>query len=335
MTTPASHSPANPEDRPEHDTQMARSAATGSDAPGGAAMGPDSAAASAVLVPVLPWRNMKLLSQALGDTVYKNSAFATAVHLEVKLGVPAAGGAIGVRVPQASPQAMGDDFWEAHQDFEFAPALRAQVEHREVLDNPDAFSDLCRRLSVSGWWGVEVSVTGENLDSELLQVARRCQDDGLHPMLSVLPGTLHSQNQAVMAAFETISLDLTHGYQPRREQLKYLSSPIVVGKIIAASTPERTNLESALRTLVLLRAGLRPQTTVDVGVVGQFDSESLTWRMREDLAFVDKTQLAGAKAKIFEALDLATALRDGKTAVASAFAADVLSRVGKVTSLPI
>ena len=47
-----------------------------------------------VQVPILPWKNAKLLSQALGDTVYVSSAFATALRLELQLGVPAQRGEV-------------------------------------------------------------------------------------------------------------------------------------------------------------------------------------------------------------------------------------------------
>lgn len=288
-----------------------------------------------VQVPILPWKNTKLLSQALGDTVYVSSAFATALRLELQLGVPAQRGEIGVRVPVDNPDSWSEFFCLGDASPQLGRALRAEVSAREVLANPQAFSQLVSRLADNHWYGIEIEVPGENLDSQLIQVAQRTTDAGLHPVLSVLPGALHSQNQGIMSAFETISLDLLNGYQPRREQLKYLATRRVVGKIIDAKGRERTNLEAALETLVLMRAQLASHSEVVVGIAGDFGLESLTLPLREDLDFVAKTRLAGAPEKIFEALDLANALTQGKTTVASAFVADVLSRSGKATSLPV
>lgn len=288
-----------------------------------------------VQVPILPWKNAKLLSQALGDTVYVSSAFATALRLELQLGVPAQHGEIGVRIPLDDPASWSELFCLDDTAPQLGRALRAEVSAREMLENPQASAKLLSRLAENNWYGLEIEVPGENLDSQLIQVARRAADAGLHPALSVLPGALHSQNQGIMSAFETISLDLLNGYQPRREQLKYLATQRVVGKIIDAKDSERTNLEAALETLVLMRAKLDSQSEVAVGIAGHFGLESLTLPLREDLDFVARTRLAGAREKIFEALDLANALTQGKTTVASAFVADVLSRAGKATSLPV
>ena len=288
-----------------------------------------------VQVPILPWQNAKLLSQTLGDTVYVSSAFATALRLELQLGVPAQRGEIGVRIPVTDPDSWSEFFCLDDASLQLSRALRAEVSAPEVLENPQTCATLLSRLADNGWYGIEIEVRGENLNPQLIQVAQHAADAGLHPGLSVLPGTLHSQNHGIISAFETVSLDLLNGTQPRREQLKYLAAQRVVGKIIDAKSSERTNLEAALETLVLMRAKLPSQSEVVVGIAGDFGLESLTLPLREDLDFVAKTRLAGAQAKILEALDLASALTQGKTTVASAFVADVLSRAGKATSLPV
>lgn len=288
-----------------------------------------------VQVPILPWKNTQLLSQALGDTVYANSAFATALRLELLLGVPAQHGEIGVRVPLTNPDSWSNTYSLGDASPQLVRALRAEVSAPEVLDNPRNFAKLLSFLAEKGWHGIEIEVPGEHLDSKLIPIARRAADAGLHPGLSVLPGTLHSQNQGIMSAFETISLNLLDGSQPRREQLKYLETQRVVGKIIDAQSSERTNLEDALETLVLMRTQLANQSEVVVGIAGDFSMESLTLPLREDVDFVATTRLAGAKEKIYEALDLANALTQGKTTVAYSFVADVLSRAGEATSLPV
>lgn len=288
-----------------------------------------------VMVPILPWQNTKLLSQAVGDTVYAKTAFATAVRLLIQLGVPETKGAIGVPIAQGDPYAMGEAFWKDNAAENLGAALRAKTKSLEVLSDSQRFDTLIQILADSGWYGLEIEAREENLDSKLCTYASRATDAGLHVTLSILPGALHAQNQHVMDAFEVIALDLVDSKMTRHDKLKYLTNTRVVGKVVDANSTQRTNLEAALQTLVLLRAALDIEVALAVGIAGDFQAATLALDLREDISFVERTGRASAKQKIFEAVDLAAALSDGKTSVAEAFAADQVSRAGRLTSRPV
>ncbi len=288
-----------------------------------------------VMVPILPWQNAKLLSEALGDTVYASSAFATAVKLLFKLGVPKSRGAIGVEVPSSRPESLGERGqgpWISRTEPTLGAALRGVVRAREILSAPKDYERLLELLREEGWFGLEIQTSEENLPRDLQIAAQRGKDAGLHVTLNLLPGALHTQNSRVIRAFDTVALHLIPSRQLSAERLKYLESRQVVGLVVDAATSERTNLEAAWESLVLLRAQLDVDARVSVGVAGSFTTGALATQLRADQVIREKIWARGAKQKIFEALDLSLALRHGKESVAAAFAADQIARASRLTS---
>lgn len=284
-----------------------------------------------VMVPILPWKNTKLLSQLLGDTVYVESAFSTAIRLLNQMGVPREGGAIGVEIPGADPDALGEEVWESGGESGQNNSLRAVVRSRDVTENQENFSRLLPRLSQKGWFGLEIIAPEENFASSLASAAKQAREAGLHTTLALLPGALHAQNQSVITLFETVALDLLNHRHPPADRLRYLPVKQVVGMVVNAGTDERTDLESALQTLVWLQAGLDVDARVSVGVLGQFSSASLAVEMRQQQDLNAQVWRWGAKKKIASAIDLSIALRHGKESVAPAFAADQIARAARLT----
>lgn len=291
-----------------------------------------------LMVPILPWRNPKLLSEALGDTVYASSAFATAVRMLFNLRVPKTRGVIGVDIPAANPDTLGERGegpWISQSEPELGAALRGVVRGRDISVSSESFASLLQTLRQENWFGLEIQTREENLSPDLRLAAERGKDAGLHLTLNLLPGALHTQNSRVIEVFDTVAIQLVPNRRLHLERLKYLEASHVVGLVIDASTNERTNLEDALETLVTLRAQLDVDATVSVGVAGSFPTDSLTAQLHGDGDIREKIRIRDAKQKIFEALDLSLALRHGKESVAASFAADQIARASRLASQAI
>lgn len=285
-------------------------------------------------MPILPWQNTKLLSVMVGDTVYAASAFDTALRFMRQLGVPCTRGSIGVEIPGANPEAWGspaDDVGMVDVAPEMAGALRAIVELPDILNHPKSFTQLLGILREAKWDGIEIRTDAPLLPGELKTLVKDIERENLQPILNLDATAWRGENRDIIDRFHTIALVLTTLAELPPTVPRFLGVHEVIALVIDARSPQRTNLEKALSILVTLRAGLDVDTAVSVGIAGGFADESVEPKSFA-MEIVEEIQLADARQKLLEVLDLSSAFHHGKESASFAFAADQIARAARLTS---
>lgn len=288
---------------------------------------------SPVMVPVLPWKSPQLLSEIIGDTVYIDSAFATAIRFMIQLGVPASRGSIGVEVTSAGLREIRSrDSCKSKLETETKQALRAVIQAKDALAEPDAFSSLLETLSRENWFGVEIRAEKTVFPTQLSALAKEITAAGLPSLLRITPLALRAKNKKIFNSFDAISLAIIPPLEATPAQLDCLRVRQVIGCVVDATTAQRTNLAHALDQLVLLKTRLGTETAVTVGVSGFFSEAPVDSIPPEEMDLKQKITISKPKQKILEALDIGLALRYGKENVAHAFAADQIARTSRLAS---
>lgn len=292
---------------------------------------------SPLLVPILPWKDSQILSHAFNETVYANSSFATAIRLITELGVPPQRGAIGVPYPlnRETPPLSAQHSREILTKPGIRAAWRAVVLARNALEDQTRFAEALTKLRQCQCFGVEIRVTPPCMSPALLSLASLINQSGMHSMLSLTPKSWHCENQEIIDSFDAVALPVTPHCITSTRSMHNLRVHEVVAQIIDAKTKKKTNLEAALKDLVLLRNELEPNTVLSVGIAKDFTTQSLQSNPETKIGISGNNRLFPAKEKIWEALALFKAFHFGKESVATAFAANQISRAAHLASLPL
>lgn len=136
---------------------------------------------------------------------------------------------------------------------------------------------------------------------------------------------------ATLPGVHALSLDLTAGFEPSGEEGAALEDKLVVAGVVPARNLGRTDLEEAWLKLVCLGAKRSYRNALHVGADQSLEGLPLNVAAHPEIDFQVRTCLAFADEKQGEILALATALREGKEAVAGLFAADQVARAALET----
>ena len=300
-------------------------------------------------LPVLPWRHPELLSEMVGDTVYRKDSFLQAIRLMENMGVPLSLGALGVDFPDFTlSKDQRQDFAALSQSSE-GLIMRGVITCDASGGLPwQSVRHLISQLASLGWWGIEIRTRAPRLHRDLGMLATEAKHLGLHPSLSLTPAALTPSNNAITSAYRLISVDMTQTDFLIEEQLGMLDCDVVIAEVIDPTSAQRIDLEVELKKLVELQAGLSPQTRLGLGMNAAafgFGGVAVADRVEggEEAGEEGGPGGFGGAAvlgqnpypKIMAAVHLLRALAYGKEASAYAFAAAQLAQAAAQSARPL
>ena len=296
-------------------------------------------------LPVLPWRHPELLSEMVGDTVYRKDSFLQAIRLMENMGVPLSLGALGVDFPDFTlSKDQRQDFAALSQSSE-GLIMRGVITCDASGGLPwQSVRHLISQLASLGWWGIEIRTRAPRLHRDLGMLATEAKHLGLHPSLSLTPAALTPSNNAITSAYRLISVDMTQTDFLIEEQLGMLDCDVVIAEVIDPTSAQRIDLEVELKKLVELQAGLSPQTRLGLGMnAAAFDFGGVAVADRVEGGEEGGPGGFGGAAvlgqnpypKIMAAVHLLRALAYGKEASAYACAAAQLAQAAAQSARPL